>query len=206
MDEEEEEDPGEYVNIIWGTNIHRSVVASRVRRFLTSFREAEATEAKYVELIRQVRSAALHCASFACSELCWKPRSHHVDAHPLQAVHDGLTKINIDCCNLHDHDTMLYAQLINYPGEVIDVFDERIMAVARELAGEDSQSAVIRARPCKLLSHTSLVILRKRPSPGCCWNEVSCRRADCWCYFSRLIKRATGCASEPACALAISPA
>lgn len=54
----DEEDQEENATFVWGTNVSSQTVRQRARRFLTGYREPDVLEAKYVELIRQVRASS----------------------------------------------------------------------------------------------------------------------------------------------------
>ena len=55
LDEEDGEGEAEDATLIWGTNVNHHAVQRRIRRFLLSYKDDDALDAKYVELIRQVR-------------------------------------------------------------------------------------------------------------------------------------------------------
>ena len=45
--------------------------------------------------------------------------------------------MNVDCRDLLGADPVLYSQLVNYPGEVIPLFDGEANAMAAQLAGTE---------------------------------------------------------------------
>lgn len=77
--------------------------------------------------------------------MAWHPHHlcHLIPANVdvvLQAAQDTEPNLNVDCTNLYDFDNMLYRQLVNYPGEVLSIFDEEVRQILREMAREDWQS------------------------------------------------------------------
>ena len=64
-----------------------------------------------------------------------------------QAVDHDDPCLNIDCRDLYAWDKTLYAQLIDYPGEVIPLFDIETSAMASGWSGRDLEGAIrVRAR------------------------------------------------------------
>lgn len=59
--------------------------------------------------------------------------------------------MSIDCQDVLAYDSMLYTQLVNYPGEVIPLFDSEANLIAHELSGHDvswtSMDMTLKARP-----------------------------------------------------------
>lgn len=53
----------------------------------------------------------------------------------------------IDCQDVVRHDGVLFTQLINYPGEVIPLFDSEANIIAAQLSGHDVMNINLKVRP-----------------------------------------------------------
>ena len=60
----------------------------------------------------------------------------------VQAVDADDPCLNVDCRDLFGWDKTLYAQLIDYPGEVIPLFDMETNAMANVWASRDLDGAI----------------------------------------------------------------
>lgn len=95
--------------VIWGTDINAAVVERKVHKFLTNYTGdeplpsiADGPRGKYARLLRQV-------------------------------VDNGEPMLNIDCGDIiASGDELLYSWLVQYPREVIPIFDQEVSKLAQD--------------------------------------------------------------------------
>ena len=65
-------------------------------------------------------------------------------------------QVCIDCQDVIRHDGVLFTQLVNYPGELIPLFDSEANILAAQLTGEDVMDINLKASspPC----HTEMTL------------------------------------------------
>ena len=98
------------------------------------------------------------CAALLMDAACLfsqQPLAQHrqsrvvLHARTVQAVQDDEVQVNMDCSNLHDYDSMLYSQLLNYPGEVLSVLDDELNSLRSEVAEDHGLEIRVREQQLK---------------------------------------------------------
>lgn len=98
--------------ILWGTNINTNEIYSKFRGFLVNFK---------------LRESGLTNEPFYISKL-------------IEIKETEVWFLNIDGTHLNMHDRLLYLQIINYPTEMIPLFDQVVNRVYSELFNNNAET------------------------------------------------------------------
>eukprot|EP00798_Chlamydomonas_sp_ICE-L_P007906 gene7906-1118_t len=97
IDEDETDTMDGDNTVIWGTSINAEVLRNKINRFLNHYRDADE-----VDGIEDAKYFTL----------------------VKQAAEDRETVVNVDTADIRASDRMLYSWLVNYPREVLPIFDD----------------------------------------------------------------------------------
>lgn len=141
----QQEDAGDQ-NFIWGSKFRTADMKSRVRRFL----------ATYYDPSRDAAAASDATPAGAGAAGAGAQRGQPTYAQLLrEMVLDGRFGLSVDMADVHACDRLLYQVTVDYPSDMILIWDEEATAAALEIAAELGDAAppleeAVQVRPFNL--------------------------------------------------------
>lgn len=133
--------------VIWGTDVSIGQCKERFKQFLNfSNFDLENLDANELELIKDVGSEM--------DEMRSRKPLYMQKLEEIYTLEDPF--LNLNCSHLNEFDNELYRKLINYPQEVIPIFDMAVNEVFYDLYPDMQLPHPINIRPYKVLETNSI--------------------------------------------------
>ena len=156
---------------VWGTNIRAQKVSRDFVNFFELFIEQGGFEAKYITLMREVRSRGViagRCTHHSCAAeevLCSLPliqrtsnrSAYSVLRHPGRILQPtvsnafcaamqlpaGQGQVNVDSYDIYAYDPELYKMLIKYPAEMITLMDDAVKLAYADATQQNAEDVTL---------------------------------------------------------------